>query len=444
MAMSGCQHVATNHHQDESAQQQQGGQRANSQNVENRRSIPALPWIVVIAIEQHLVGQVSDLALRRLDQPHLDVARKILDPVVVLRQPAVRRQQHDAGSMSELFVFRVPLVAKTYGRGQSFNLVLASRQEVPALFSARPPVARQVTLLVGGCALRGVAGIEADRDHVEVAADIEAHNPVERADQMVLNFRAQHRTLVINQRQDHRFRSEVLAKLYRLCALIGKDQIQRDLLVQPLLDPDLIQDCQLRVCTALAGLHLWRRLRRRTEPDADQDKARNQKPPYCATSSHFYIHCKHHNFTWCAAQPEPGVWLTAELAAGMARSPAADRAAPVNPWRAQPEYGCFPPRLFPCSLASRPLRCGKSASRRHRHTAGAAWETFASGALPSHRVRTIPGQARLQPALFPCRRQSAPFAVALQRALAASEDPSIAPTIPSSPSARPRRKRARR
>src|SRR5260370_24305778 len=132
-ALPGCQLVAAEHDDHESAQQQNGGRGADPQNVENRRSILTLGWIVVVAIQQHFVHHVPNLAPGRFNQSQLYIPGRVFNPVVVLGHAAIWREQHDAAGVRELLNLRVPRVTEAHGLGQRVNLVFAAGQDMPAL-----------------------------------------------------------------------------------------------------------------------------------------------------------------------------------------------------------------------------------------------------------------------------------------------------------------------
>ena len=86
----------------------------------------------------------------------------------------------------------------------------------------------------------------------------------ERADQPVEHLRAQHRALVIHQREDHRALAEELAEPHLAAGLVGEREIERDLLVQLLIDTDLAQQPRLRL-RRIAGV-VWRQPLRARRP----------------------------------------------------------------------------------------------------------------------------------------------------------------------------------
>src|SRR5215471_6524957 len=139
MALLCGQAVAAEHDDQESAQQQDGGQRAEPQNVKNHRSVASLSGVIVEAVQHELVHHIfANLALGSFDQTQLYVARKIFNAVVVLRQAAVGREQHDAAGVRKRLDLRlwVPGVTEADRVSQGVNLVLAASQEVPSFGAA--------------------------------------------------------------------------------------------------------------------------------------------------------------------------------------------------------------------------------------------------------------------------------------------------------------------
>ena len=68
-------------------------------------------------------------------------------------------------------------------------------------------------------------------------ADVEVQH-AERADQAVEHLRAEHRALVIHEREHHRPLAEVLAEPHLAAGFVGERQIERHLLIQMLIDAD--------------------------------------------------------------------------------------------------------------------------------------------------------------------------------------------------------------
>src|SRR5262249_26293621 len=134
-------------------------------------------------------------------------------------------------------------------------------QEMPSSGGAGPAVARKITPFIVGSILRGISRIEAHGYNLEIPPGTETHDPVHGSRQSVQHLRAQHGTLEVNQRKNDGFGTKILAKLHCVAVLISKGQVERDLLVEPLLDSDLIKDRRLTVGGAFPGLHAWRRLR---------------------------------------------------------------------------------------------------------------------------------------------------------------------------------------
>ena len=93
-----------------------------------------------------------------------------------------------------------------------------------------------------GCVLRLVAGIDAHCYDIKFAAYVEADNSVHRSGKSVQYLRAQHGALVIHQHQDDRLLAKVLLQLDCLAVLIIESQIERDLLVQALIKPNLVEN----------------------------------------------------------------------------------------------------------------------------------------------------------------------------------------------------------
>jgi hypothetical protein len=82
--------------------------------------------------------------------------------------------------------------------------------------------------------------VEAHGDDVELLPRFEVHDP-ERSDEPIEHLRAEHRAFVVHERQNDRPPAEVLAEPDRLAGFVGELQIERDLMIQALIDPDLAE-----------------------------------------------------------------------------------------------------------------------------------------------------------------------------------------------------------
>ena len=71
--------------------------------------------------------------------------------------------------------------------------------------------------------------------------------PKHRAGKAAQYLRAQHGALVIHQHQNDRLLPKVLLQLDCLAAFVVESQIKRNLLVQALIKPDLVENRRLRV-----------------------------------------------------------------------------------------------------------------------------------------------------------------------------------------------------
>jgi hypothetical protein len=144
----------------------------------------------------------------------------------------------------DLFVERVTEADR---RSEVTDGVLRARQEVPSRGCVGPVVAVHVGLLLLCGQGRSFLRVDADRDDVELASGVEGQDP-ERADGAVEDLRTEHRTLVVAEHQDDRTLPEVLAEPHIAAGFVFEDEIERDLLVQPLVDADLFQQAGLRRC----------------------------------------------------------------------------------------------------------------------------------------------------------------------------------------------------
>ena len=111
---------------------------------------------------------------------------------------------------------------------------------MPAVLGVRALVALQVRRLLRRRELRGLLRIEAHGDDVELLANAEFEH-AERARQAVQHLRAEHRALVIHEREDHRPLAEEVAEPHVAAGFILEWQFERHLRVQLLVEADLGQ-----------------------------------------------------------------------------------------------------------------------------------------------------------------------------------------------------------
>ena len=113
----------------------------------------------------------------------------------------------------DLFVVRVAEadgVGERAGCSRRVRSGSASRRPSPAARSARGRPASSAP------PARAFPRVDADRDDVELLADVEVQH-LQRAGDAVEHLRAEHRALVIDQREQHRPLAEVVAELARPC-----------------------------------------------------------------------------------------------------------------------------------------------------------------------------------------------------------------------------------
>src|SRR5580693_4023542 len=98
-----------------------------------------------------------------------------------------------------------------------------------------------INLLLGSGVSRRFVRIDAYRDDFILIARRELHH-AESAGLTRQLLAAQHRAGVVDQVQNHRTAGlEVIAESYRLSGLILELEIERQLLIQPLIDPDVLE-----------------------------------------------------------------------------------------------------------------------------------------------------------------------------------------------------------
>ena len=144
--------------------------------------------------------------------------------------------------MRILLDFRVPCVTEANGLRQRINLVFFSGKEMPAFSGACAAIALEISLFSCGGVLRLVARVDAHCYDIKFTANIELANSKHCAGKSVQYLRAQHGALVIHQHQNDRLLAKVLLQLDCLAVFIVESQIERDLLVQALIKPNLVKN----------------------------------------------------------------------------------------------------------------------------------------------------------------------------------------------------------
>ena len=100
--------------------------------------------IVTVAVGQNRIHRRADLVMRSFDQAQPKVLRRVLNPEVVLRDPALGGHDLDGAGMRELVVFPVRAghagIAETGGLRHRGDGRLLAGEEVPA--RARSPDVR--------------------------------------------------------------------------------------------------------------------------------------------------------------------------------------------------------------------------------------------------------------------------------------------------------------
>src|SRR5439155_7034512 len=142
--------------------------------------------------------------------------------------------------MRELPGLAVPHVPETRRLRQAIDRWLPSRQKMPSPHGACTLVALEVARLLRPRRCRRVPRIEADGDDLEVFSRLE-RGDAQRAREPVEDERAEHRTVVIREREHDGPRAEVLAKPHHAAVLICKYRIERYRLIQVLIETDLAQ-----------------------------------------------------------------------------------------------------------------------------------------------------------------------------------------------------------
>src|SRR5262245_15208323 len=161
-------HRAPTHHQkNERPEKQHGCDARQPQQSQNDRAVFSLCRVVVIAVEEHLIDKVADLSLPRLYQSQAKILRRILHTVVVLRNLALGRQDHDRGGVRALLRLLVVLVLKAGSVRERIDRGLVADQKMPSLFGPCAFVSLEQFGFLRGSHLGSFVRIKTDRNHVK-------------------------------------------------------------------------------------------------------------------------------------------------------------------------------------------------------------------------------------------------------------------------------------
>ena len=166
----------------------------------------------------------ADLALGGVDQTEAQIARRVFDAEEVARDSPVRREHHDRGRVGELLFLGHVGVMKADGAREALDGGRVAGQKMPCGRGARTVVLAEVRRLLLRRELRRLTRVEADGDELELASGVERER-AQRPHEAVQHERAEHRTAVVDERQDHRPLPEVLPQAHRRAALVDRARI---------------------------------------------------------------------------------------------------------------------------------------------------------------------------------------------------------------------------
>ena len=219
------QHAEHREHDEEDQQAADLHEPRDEQAVAPRRRV------VVKAAQQDLVAERAGLAVRRLEQRELEIARRVVDAVEVARDHAVGSQHEDDRGMRERAGARIaqeleaePIGERAHARARR-RRGMATRDRV-----GLAELAEHARLLARGL-IDALGRVEADRRDAILRPELEALalEPGHRGDRAVEHEAAQLRTLVVREHEQDRMRAvEQLAQARtRLTAAVGEHQIER-------------------------------------------------------------------------------------------------------------------------------------------------------------------------------------------------------------------------
>src|SRR4029077_13079612 len=146
--------------------------------------------------------------------------------------------------MGELAGSGIVGVTEAYRLRQGLDVCPVARQKMPALRGSASAIKSGIKFVLYVREDGPFGRINAHRHNREILADLKrqflggAQKPVE-------NFRAQHRALIVDERQNHGFLPEELPQGHRLAVLIAKSEIERDGTAEFLIQSDVAQQRRL-------------------------------------------------------------------------------------------------------------------------------------------------------------------------------------------------------
>ena len=131
-------------------------------------------------------------------------------------------------------------VAETDGVRELLDLRLVSGEEMPAFGGAGAAVHAHVHFLFSFGQDVRFRRINADGDHVVLVADVRGQF-LQAGFDSVQNLGAEHRAVVIDERENHGLLSEKLAERDGFAVLVAEGEVERNRLVQFLVNAHLFQ-----------------------------------------------------------------------------------------------------------------------------------------------------------------------------------------------------------
>src|SRR5690242_8402334 len=152
--------------------------------------------------------------------------------------------------MRELAGSGIVGVPEAYGLGEKLDLCFVSREEVPSARASGTTVKSRVQLVFYLGKDRAFAGIDTHGHNGKISADFEGQFFC-AAQNSVQNLGAQHRALVIHERQNDRLFSKKVPQGHGLAVLVAKREIERNRITESLIQSNVAQQLRAHTC----GLH---------------------------------------------------------------------------------------------------------------------------------------------------------------------------------------------
>src|SRR5579883_351621 len=236
----------------EADQEQQSQHGRDAQQVQDGGGVFGGGRIVMVAEQQNLIRSRANPVLRRLDQTSFQVFRLKLHTVKIAGSPALRREHHDAASVQVDVVVRIVPIMKADRIGERANVRLGSGEEMPARRTGLGGIKFYVIVPLGTRQGWPLARVDTDGDHVEITAGPQRQGP-KTHDDPVEDLIAEHRALVIDQRENCGLLAEIVPETNVAAGFVPELRAEGDLRIEILVEANAVKYLRGRARSRAAG-----------------------------------------------------------------------------------------------------------------------------------------------------------------------------------------------